>query len=54
MWSWDKPGIKYVIGNKNIFLENQYTKRLDNFIFLNIDIIYLDQLILTQPIHMRK
>ena len=54
MWGWPSPGTELQIDKKqNNFIYND-SIALDNFILLKINIIHVDQLILTKPIHLRK
>ncbi len=54
MWSWPSPGEKFrSIINNNKF-EKDTSDYFENFSLLKIDIFHVDQLLLFDPIHVRK
>tara|TARA_B100000214_G_C23826506_1_gene562167 strand:+ start:114 stop:656 length:543 start_codon:yes stop_codon:yes gene_type:complete len=54
MWSWPSPGSKYIFNDKDVFPSNKNHKLIDNFLLIKIEIDHVDQLILKQPMHIRK
>jgi len=52
MWSWPYPGEKFI--DDKINLIEQDTQKSDNFVLLNINIEYAEQLLLEKPVHIRK
>ena len=54
MWSWPFPGEKYVFNDKKEISEKKNELMSMNFSLLKIEVDYVDQLILSQPIHIRK
>ncbi len=53
MWSWPKPGDSYSSG-KEKKLTDKIKDLSDNFTLLKIEITHVDQLLLTNPIHIRR
>ena len=54
MWSWPKPGVKYIEDNNYIKSNVDNIQISDNFILLKINILLVDQLLLHKPIHIRR
>tara|TARA_B100000965_G_C19327806_1_gene641609 strand:- start:34 stop:570 length:537 start_codon:yes stop_codon:yes gene_type:complete len=53
MWFWPSPGDHFSFDKKD-YLSNKTRDKADNFIFLKIDITHVDQLLLHNPIHIRR
>ena len=54
MWAWPRPGDIY---EKESFLPIEITAgtlRLNNFILIKIVVNYVEQLLLKEPVHIRK
>ena len=54
MWNWPSPGEKIDNHKKYIISEKINQRKLDNFALLKIKINNVDQLLLEDPIHIRK
>jgi len=54
MWNWPEPGETYVFDKKNDLLVKKNQEVSDNFALLKVKIKYVDQLILSNPIHVRR
>ena len=54
MWSWPSPGEEYSFDQKKDYSGKTKDKSSNNFALLKIDISYVDQLILQNPIHTRR
>ena len=54
MWSWPKPGESFVFDEKNDLSVKKNREGSDNFALLKIKIKYVDLLVLSKPIHIRR
>ncbi len=54
MWNWPQPGESFDYDKKNDLSVKTNQEKSGNFALLKIKINYVDQLILSKPIHIRK
>ena len=54
MWSWPSPGDHFVYDQTKEFYVKEKEEISNNFAILKIDIFHVDQLILHNPIHIRR
>tara|TARA_B100000700_G_scaffold314181_1_gene400363 strand:- start:860 stop:1405 length:546 start_codon:yes stop_codon:yes gene_type:complete len=51
MWGWPSPGNKSMGNDNKLF---SHINAIDNFVLIKINILHVDQLILKEPIHLRR
>ena len=54
MWSWPKPGRRFVLEKKMDSSVKTNQELSDNFALLKIEINYVEQLVLSKPTHVRR